>query len=343
MTTVTDFAKRLSRFLSEYLLHERNVSPNTLAAYRDAFVQYIDYMHTQKNITVEKLYLKHLTRENVLGYLNWILDGRHCSPSTRNYRLAAIHAFVSYLQYSIIEQSEEWQKILSIKAMRTDKKAFNYLSPEGIRLLLRQPDVTTRQGRRHLAILSLMYDTGARVQEIADLTVDCVRIDNEPYTIRLFGKGRKARIVPMVKEQVIHLRRYMEENHLDNSNMFGTPLFFNNRHVKLTREGVAHVLKTYADMARIVNPSLIPDRISCHSIRHSKAMHLLQSGVNLVYIRDILGHVSIQTTDIYARADSNAKREALEKAYVDLNPEVKSDRIWERDKNLREWLKELNH
>ena len=101
-------------------------------------------------------------------------------------------------------------------------------------------------------------------------------------------------------------------------------------------EGVAYVLKTYADMARKVVPSLIPDRLSCHSIRHSKAMHLLQARVNLVYRRDILGHVSIQTTDIYARADSKAKREALKKAYVELNPEVKSDHAWERDKNLCE-------
>lgn len=342
MTTTTDFARRLSRFLSEYLPHERNASPNTLSAYRDAFVQYIDYMHTRQGITVEKLCLKHLTRQSVLGYLNWILDERHCSPATRNYRLAAIHAFVLYLQYSVIELSEEWQKILAIKAMRAEKKALNYLTPDGVRLLLQQPDTTTRQGRRHLAMLSLMYDTGARVQELADLTVESVRIDSEPYTIRLYGKGRKARVVPMAKEQVGHLRQYMEENHL-NSNMYGTPLFFNNRHEKLTREGVAYVLKTYADMARKVDPSLIPERLSCHSIRHSKAMHLLQAGVNLVYIRDILGHVSIQTTDIYARADSKAKRDALEKAYVELNPEVKSDRAWERDKNLREWLKGLNH
>ena len=180
------------------------------------------------------------------------------------------------------------------------------------------------------------------MQELADLTVESVRIDSEPYSIKLYGKGRKARVVPMAREQVEHLRLYMEENHLDNSNMYGTPLFFNNRHEKLTREGVAYVLKTYADMARKTDPSLIPERLSCHSLRHSKAMHLLQSGVNLIYIRDILGHVSIQTTDIYARADSKAKREALEKAYMDLNPEVKSDRAWERDKNLREWLKGLN-
>jgi len=343
MTTTTDFAKYLSRFLTEYLPHERNVSPNTLSAYRDSFVQFIDYMHTEKNMPVERLALKHLTRENVLGYLGWILDVRKCSPATRNYRLAAIHAFVYYLQYSIIEYSEEWQKILSVKAMKTEVKALNYLSPEGIQLLLLQPDTSSRQGRRHLAMLSLMYDTGARVQEIVDLNVESVRISNEPYTIRLFGKGRKARIVPLVKEQVDHLRLYMEENSLDDSNMYGTPLFFNNRHERMTREGVAYILKAYADMARRINPELIPERLSCHSIRHSKAMHLLQSGVNLVYIRDILGHVSIQTTDIYARADSKAKREALEKAYAELNPKVNADRTWERDKDLREWLKSLNH
>lgn len=130
--------------------------------------------------------------------------------------------------------------------MRTEKKALNYLSQDGIRLLLHQPDVTTWQGRRHLEMLSLMCDTGAKVQEIADLTVDCIRIESEPYTIKLFGKGRKSRVVPMVKEKVNHLRLYMEENHLDNSNMFGTPLFFNNKHEKLTRERVAYVLKTYA-------------------------------------------------------------------------------------------------
>ncbi len=126
--------------------------------------------------------------------------------------------------------------------------------------------------------------------------------------------------------------------------MFGTPLFFNNRHEKLTREGVAYVLKTYADMVLKVNLTLIPDRLSCHSIRHSKAMHLLRSGTtNLLYIGDIRGYVSIQTTDTYARADSKAKREALEKAYMELNPKIKSDRVWERDKNLRERLKEPNH
>ena len=343
MTTATDFAKHLSRFLSEYLPHERNVSPNTIASYRDAFVQFIDYMKSEKGISLDRLGLRHLTRNNVLGYLKWILDVRKCSPATRNYRLAAIHSFCWYLQYAVIDMMEQWQKVLTIKSIKTEGATLNYLTAEGVKLLLAQPDTATRNGRRHLAILSLMYDTGARVQEMVDLTVDSVRISHEPYTIRLYGKGRKARIVPLVKEQVRILREYMEEHHLDDSSKGPSPLFFNNRHEKLTREGISYMLTTYADLARKESPDLIPEKISCHTLRHSRAMHLLQAGVNLVYIRDLLGHVSIQTTDIYARADSKAKREALEKAYAELVPNRNSDREWEKSKDLRDWLRGLGH
>ena len=341
MTTTTDFARHLSRFLSEYLPHERNVSPNTIASYRDSFLQFIDYMKEAKGIGVDRLQLKDLSRGNVNGYLNWILEERKCSPATRNYRLAAIHSFCRYLQYAVIEKMEEWQKILSIKAMKTGGTTLCYLTTEGVKLLLEQLDTTTWRGRRDLALISLMYDTGARVSEMADLTVDSVRIRSEPYTIRIVGKGRKARIVPLAKEQVSILMEYMKENPLNDSNKAASPLFFNDRHEGLTREGITYVLHKYADMARTIKPDLIPKRISCHSLRHSRAMHLLQAGVNLVYIREILGHVSIQTTDIYARADSKAKREALEKAYTDLTPNRDPDKSWESNKNLRDWLRGL--
>ena len=168
--------------------------------------------------------------------------------------------------------------------MNNEKKSISYLTAEGIKLLLDQPDITTRNGRRNLALLALMYDTGARVQEIIDLTPESLKIESTPYTIRLFGKGRKSRIVPLIEEQIVLLKRYMEENHLFENQKLKHPLFFNSRHERLTRAGVTYILKTCADMARQVNPVLVPNIISCHTLRHSKAMHLLQSGVNLVYI-----------------------------------------------------------
>lgn len=336
----TDFAKHLSAFLTKYLAGERNYSPNTVLAYRDTFIQFINFMKDRKNVEAKKLTLDRITREAVIGFLDFIQQDRHCGNATRNYRLAALKSFFSYLQYENPERMYECQKILSIKVKRHEKQSINYLSTAGIKLLLEQPDLNSRNGRRNLAMLALMYDSGARVQEIIDLTPASVRLD-VPITIRLFGKGRKARIVPLQEEQTVFLKNYMQENQLFEPHASNYPLFSNSRNERLTRAGVAYILNTHADLARKVNPAIIPEKISCHSLRHSKAMHLLQAGVNLVYIRDLLGHVSVQTTDVYARADSKQKREAFEKAYVDLNPDADKSKSWEKDGNLLEWLKSL--
>lgn len=335
----TDFAKYLSAFLTRYLAGERNYSPNTILAYKDTFVQFISFMKERKNIEVQKLTLECITKDVVLNFLEWIQENRHCGNATRNHRLAALRSFFSYLQYENPERIYEWQKILSIKIKRHEKKCINYLTADGIKLLLEQPDLSTRSGRRNLTLLALMYDSGARVQEIIDLTPSSVRLDC-PSIVKLFGKGRKARIVPLQEEQTVFLKEYMQENHLFEPCANQYPLFSNSRKEKLTRAGVTYILNTYADLARKNNPTIIPEKISCHSLRHSKAMHLLQAGVNMIYIRDLLGHVSVQTTDIYARSDSKQKREAFEKAYVNLNPETKI-KSWEKDNNLLEWLKNL--
>jgi site-specific recombinase XerD len=207
-----------------------------------------------------------------------------------------------------------------------------------MRLLLKQPDTTTKRGRRDLSLLSLMYDTGARVQEILDMTPSMLRLSN-PATIKIIGKGKKARLVPMLNVQVDLLKNYLGENKLNEPDAGSHPLFFNSRKEKLTRAGVNHIVQKYFQMACMENKMLLPEKISCHSFRHSKAMHLLQAGVNLVYIRDILGHVSVQTTEIYARADSSQKRKALESAYVNVNPSEEPQ--WIKSENLISWLQRL--
>jgi site-specific recombinase XerD len=337
----TDFAKHLSDYLSKYLPGERAASRNTILSYRDTFILLIGYMKTQKGIIAEKLYLENITKPVVVEFLNWLQDKRKSSNATRNYRMAAIHSFFSYLQYEMPEKINQWQEILSIKVKRIDKKSICYLTLDGIKLLLEQIDITNRQGRKDLALLSLMYDTGARVQEIIDLSPSALRLEN-PAIVKLFGKGRKERIVPLQNEQVKILMKYLAENKLDRPEYNASPLFPNNRGEKLTRSGVAYILNHYVENARKCNPELIPNQISPHTLRHSKAMHLLQAGVNLVYIRDLLGHVTIQTTEIYARADSKQKREALEKAYEDVIPEKYKTGSWEKDENLLMWLKNMD-
>jgi site-specific recombinase XerD len=332
----TDFSKSLTDFLACYLPGERGVSKNTIASYKDTFILLLTFLKERKDILAERLTLSQITKETIVEFLGWLEEKRHCCAATRNVRLAALHSFFKYLQYQNPENLIEWQRIMSIPVKRTEKATINYLSVEGIRLILEGPDQSTKNGRRDLALLSLMYDSGARVQEIIDLTPSMVRLDL-PCTIKLIGKGNKARIVPLLEQQVKFLRIYMAEQKLlaPYANMY--PLFSNSRREKFTRAGVNYILAKYAKQARMKAPSLIPEKLSCHCVRHSKAMHLLQSGVNLVYIRDILGHTSVQTTEIYARTDSRQKREAIEKAYSDVAP--KETPSWLTNDDLLSWLK----
>ncbi|CAA7600767.1 Integrase [Acididesulfobacillus acetoxydans] len=280
----TDFSKSLTDFLARYLPGERGASKHTTASYRDTFILLLAFLKERKDISAEKLTLRQISKEIVVEFLRWLEEERRCCAAARNVRLAALHSFFKYLQYQNPENLMEWQRILSIPVKRTEKPTISYLSVGGIRLLLELPDPSTRNGRRNLALLSLMYESGARVQEIIDLTPSMVRLDS-PCTVKLIGKGNKARIVPLLEQQVKFLRIYMAEQKLlePHANMY--PLFSNSRREKLTRAGVNYILAKYANQARTKKPSLITEKISCHCVRHSKAMHLLQSGVNGVHPR----------------------------------------------------------
>jgi site-specific recombinase XerD len=192
------------------------------------------------------------------------------------------------------------------------------LSKEVLAAILAQPDLQRSEARRDAVLLCVLYDTGARVQELADLSVGDVRLDR-PAQIRLLGKGRKMRAVPLMGNTVQLLRRHMQENQLDHPKQFDKPLFHNARHERLTRSGIRYILHKYVVvMARTKCPSL-NRTVSPHTLRHTKGIHLLQSGISLDKIRDFLGHVDAKTTQIYARANLEMKRNALEKS-VSLRP-----------------------
>lgn len=337
--TATDFSRHLTVFLASYLPGEKGASVNTIHSYRDTFVLFLKYVHEELGIPAEKVFLQTIEKKMIVNFLNWIEKHRGCSIASRNVRLAAIHSFFKYLQYQDPTALHKWQDIMSIPMKKTEKPVMNYLSVEGIRLILAEPDLSTAKGRRDLALLALMYDSGSRVQELIDLKPSMIRAE-PPCTVKLIGKGNKARIIPLLPDQVKHLRIYMTENKLfePHANMY--PLFSNHRREPLSRAGVNYILKKYADRARIKNAALIPEKISCHCFRHSLAMHLLQAGVNLVYIRDILGHESIQVTEVYARVDSKLKREAIEKAYTDKVPQETPS--WITDDDLLSWLKSFS-
>ncbi len=334
----TDFAKHLSDFLTKYLPAERGASGNTIKSYKDTFILFLVFCRDCKAIGANRLTLEKITKELVIDFLEWIEKERNCSAATRNVRLAALHSFFRYLQYTTPQSLLEWQRILAIPVKKTHKTGIKYLQIDAIKAILAEPDQSTCSGRRDLALLSLLYDSAARVQELIDLTPAMIRLD-EPCTVKLIGKGGKARIVPMMPAQVELLKKYMSEQQLLEPYANQYPLFSNSRKEKLTRAGVNYILNKYVRQVRPKHPSLIPEKLSCHTFRHSKSMHLLQAGVNLVYIRDILGHTSVQVTEIYARTDSKQKREAIENAYTN----VVSDNApsWLKNDDLLSWLKDF--
>ena len=208
-----------------------------------------------------------------------------------------------------------------------------------MKVLLSQPDRHTRNGRRDLTLLSLLYDSGARVQELADLNVASVRLD-APAQITLLGKGDKSRVVPLMKNTSELLQGYISENNLDLPHKLRHPLFTNQRQERLTRAGICYILKKYAIQASKSRQSFPePKSITPHVLRHSKAMHLLEAGVNIIYIRDILGHVDVSTTEVYARANMAMKRAALEKVSHIASCELPS---WATDSSLLDWLDSFN-
>jgi integrase/recombinase XerD len=333
----TDFAKHLTEFLSHYLPSQKNVSKNTIHSYRDTFKLMIKYCQETKSIPVERITLDILSSELLTDFLEWLETDRKCSISTRNQRLAAIHSFFRYVQAEEPSGLFHFQKIIAIPAKKANKTVVEHLTPEAMKLLLEQPDRSCLKGRRDLTLMSVLYDTGARVQELIDIKAGDV-ILGAPAVIVLTGKGNKTRRVPLMKNTVSLLERYMLENKLDKSWKNEYPLFTNNQRNKLTKEGVAYIISKYVATARKAS-TLVPAKVKAHMFRHSKAMHLLQAGVNLIYIRDFLGHVDLKTTEIYARTDTETKRKAIENAYPDLIDSNLPD--WSKDQALLSWLSEL--
>lgn len=337
---IKNFSYYLTKFLSKYLPGRIGTSSNTIKSYRDTFSLLLRFCMNEKNISLKKLTLDILTTELINEFLLWIETSRGCNVSTRNQRLSAIHSFFKYLHIEAPEHIFICQQILAISIKKSSNNAIDYLTLDGIRSILNTPDTSKKSGRRDLVLLSLMYDTGARVQEIADLVVSNIRLES-PATIKITGKGNKSRIVPLMTPTAKLVNQYLSENGLKNNAHDLQPLFKNRMDKKLTRAGITYILNKYVVIARKKNPELISKKISPHCLRHSKAMHLLQAGVNLVYIRDLLGHVSITTTEIYARTDSELKRKTLEKAYQDIP--VSDMPVWQKNHDLLKWLKELGN
>lgn len=327
----TDFTKALTSYFSTYLPETCGVSPNTCNSYRDAFKLLLLYFQEEKGVPANSIELRMLNRNLASDFLDWLEAQRKVSVTTRNQRLAAMKAFAHYVQYRNPEYLENCTDIIAMRPKKHEKPVIPFLTEEELKALLTQPDPSTRHGLRDLTLLSLLYDSGARVQEITDLKLKDIRLTN-PAMATLTGKGRKARQVPLMKETCKLLDAYIRNFNL-NSEPLTSPLFFNQKGQALSRYGITYILKNYVSQAELDSDTR---KISPHVLRHTKAMHLLRAGVNMIYIRDFLGHVDISTTEVYARIDAEMKRKVFEEKVPNFTPNTTMP--WEEDKDLLQWL-----
>ena len=323
----TDFGLHLTNYLTVYLPGQRGISQNTIQSYADTFRLLFIYYRDELGCKPEKLTISLFNSELINGFLDWLETDRNNSVATRNQRLSAIQAFCKYLLVETPKYIAILQVNLQIPRKKYTKPQIGYLSQQETSAMLEKPDTSTMSGRRDLTLLALLYDSGARVSELTSLKVRDLRLDNYPI-VTLHGKGGKIRQVPLMKKTSSLLSMYLEENHLIGKEKLDSPLFVNKQNKPLTRAGVTYILQKYTER----------DDITPHIIRHTKAMHLLQAGVNIIYIRDIMGHSSIDTTNIYAKADTEMKRKALETIANEITPNTPD---WRSDNALMDWLKNL--
>ena len=341
------FFKLVRDFLMVYLPDQKAVSPNTVKSYRESLNLLLNYICDTAGISLGKVSFKNMERETIEAFLEYLEKDRCCSVSTRNHRLACIRSFVKYAGARDVGVQAFANDLCCIPRKKGEKSAeISFFSESALKTILEQPDVRKKRDLRNLFFMILLYDTGARNQEMLDLRLDNLHFEGESPYIVIIGKGKKTRLVPVMKKTVDHFMRFAAAFHLDST--ADDLLFYTMRHGKrsaMSPDCSEKFIRKYGAAAHETNPE-VPKLLHVHQFRHSRSMHLYRSGMPLVLLAEWLGHAQITTTlKFYANADTEMKREAIEKATSKLNPLFSCDSAyldWQDDEELIKRLYGLN-
>ena len=347
---LSDYARQVQNFFTN-LKVEDNVSLNTIESYRTTFMLFSVWLRDIKHIPLSLMTLPQFTRALVKEFLEYLKEVRDNSNSTVQVRLAAIKSFADYLSYAAPDCGAELLEVTRLKFAKrgaTQKsREIDHLDLAGLQLLVKTVMADTRNAERNFAIICVMCLQGLRVSEVADLRVRDVQLGS-PSILRVYGKGGKVRSIPIPKNVQQLLKTYIKNNKLDHPACLDHPLFSSCRHAKLTRNGLYKMVRKYGELCHAADPKLVPDDLHPHMLRHSCAVLYLNAGIDLIYIRDILGHESVSTTQIYIGANNpERRREAVDKAVESILPDVppesslKNDKDLLEDQDLLKWLEGL--
>lgn len=307
---------RIHDFLMVYLPDQKCASPHTVIAYRHAINIYLDFICESTGTVLKNLDFSVFQKQHAEGFLAWMKDTKQYTSSTINQKMAGIREFLSYASARNPELVVYLRVFSDMPRQKTDTWAsIDYMSENAVNAILRQPDPTTRQGLRDLFYMVMIYDTAARVDEMMKIRICDIRAGKAP-TVTLQGKGSKTRIVPLMERTVSYFKQYVNLFHPQETEYSRQPLFYVKRRgmtAPMSDDNVRRFMKKYADMARL-ECTEVPDSVYPHLWRHSRAMHLYQHGMDLTLISQWLGHANLEVTLVYAHADTEKKREAINKA-----------------------------
>ena len=337
----TAIGRSVVRFFQEYLPTLRGMSRHTIQSYRDGMILFLGFAATDCKRPIEALELADLTAERVGHFLAFLEAERGNSISTRNARLAAMHTFARFLVTDHPEQLAALQQIIGIPFKRGAQVGpIEYLEKNEIEALLMSIDRKTLSGRRDYAMFSLMFNSGARVQEIVNLRVRDLRLE-APCQVRFTGKGNKVRICPIWPRTAALLKELIQKQPGPGQDPADRFVFLNSRGAPMTRFGVRYLLRQHVAVAGNTAPTLDGKRLHPHSLRHTTAVHLLKAGVDFATISQWLGHASLNTTMRYARADLDLKRQALAQVFPEVLAPPKGGAYVFRDDDITSWLRRL--
>ncbi len=308
MDTQKNFSMLVQNYFCQCLINQRHVSDRTVKSYRDTFKLLFKFINEQKGKSASQLRLSDINADLILKFLDYLEAKRHNTARSRNIRLAAIRSFLHYASYQEPEALSSIQRALAIPMKQYDRPLVGFFTREEMEAILNSINTQTWSGQRDQALLTTLYNTGARVSEIITVKRSDIEV-NQNAVIHLHGKGRKERSVPLWKSTVSLIRKWLKQ--IDDDPQ--TPLFPNRSGEAMSRSGVDDRIKTIAKKAEKKCPSLKNKKISSHIIRHTTAMHLLQSGIDITLISLWLGHESINTTHKYMEADLQMKKRILNK------------------------------
>jgi site-specific recombinase XerD len=330
-------ARHINAFLNEYVPSQKSRSSHTLKSYQYALALYIGFLETEKGISAESLCGGCFSRTIIEEWLLWLMEQRSCSPETCNNRLASIRAFLKYLgsrEILLLYLSEEATRIPRKKEVRKKVKG---MSKKAVQVLLSIPDLSTKAGRRDLSLMIIIYSTAARMDEILSLKTKQLHLDAEKPNVTIIGKGSKIRTLYLLPKAVAHLKKYMKEFHGDTQNPEAYVFYSRNTglHGKMSQTAVNKQLKKHARVAHEICDE-VPLNLHAHQLRHAKASHWLDDGMNIIQISFLLGHEQLQTTMVYL--DITIEQELKALATLEDDNDKKVSKKW---KNVRGGLAEF--